>query len=83
MNGAGNDRDALNAALDRIDWNDPLSYVREMYGVPATVGQRIRFRGNEGVIVGGDGQYIVADLGGDREPFLLHPTWEVEYVAAF
>lgn len=66
-------------ALDRVDWSDPLSYVREMYGVPAEVGRAVRFNGEEAEIVGGEGQYVWIVLGEEREPLLVHPTWHMDY----
>lgn len=67
-------------ALDRVDWSDPLSYVRAMYCVPAEVGRRIRFAGGHGTIIGASGQYLRVALDDDREPVLLHPTWSVTYL---
>lgn len=67
-------------AIERVDWSDPLSYVREMYGVPADVGRRIRYCGQDASIVGGDGGYLVAAIDGEDSAVLLHPTWRVEYL---
>jgi len=67
-------------ALDRVDWNDPLSYVREMYGVPAALNGRVFFNGDPGTIIGAEGQYLLVRPEDGREPLLLHPTWKVTYV---
>lgn len=68
-------------AIERVDWSDPLSYVREMYGVPAEVGMQVRFNGEPAEIMGGEGQYIWIVLGDARDPMLVHPTWHIEYPA--
>lgn len=68
-------------ALDNVDWSDDLSYVREMYGVPAKEGMRVKYNGNFGMILRGEGPYIVVRLEeGDREPVMLHPTWRIDYL---
>lgn len=69
-------------AIDRVDWSDPLSYVREMYGVPANVGQRVRFLGrHDGEVVGADRQYVRIRLDEGGEVLTVHPTWQMEYVS--
>ena len=47
---------------------DDGSYVRTYYQVPARIGGRIKFRRQHGVIVGFEGQYLLAKL--DEEPEL-------------
>lgn len=72
---------------------DSLAYIRAHYRVPARVGDRIRFAGTphsgpvDGRIAGSRGSYLLVDLDPEhpataRRPgrFLLHPTWEVEYL---
>jgi len=61
--------------------------VRRTYGVPAKVGQRIRYTGgNEprmGTIRSAEGAHSMIQLDGDRHttgPY--HPTWKIEYVSA-
>lgn len=72
-----------NYAIERVNWLDPLSYVREMYRVPAIVGRSVTiWTGERGVIVGGDGQYIrvrVSDPLHDNPEVILHPTWRITY----
>lgn len=69
--------------LDKVDWSDPLSYVREMYDVPAFVGTRVRtYSGQEGEIVGGDHQYVLVTLDDHEGPSRYHPTWRMEYLGA-
>ena len=48
-------------ALDRVDWNDPYSYIREMYGVPAREGARVTFIGAPATVIGTEGHYLVID----------------------
>ena len=59
--------------------DDPLTYIRETYGVPAYVGARIKFEGRAGVIDGAYGAYLNVRLKGGKRNIRLHPTWHVEY----
>lgn len=70
------------APLDRVDWNDPFSYIREMYGVPAREGSRVTFIGAPATVVGTEGHYLVIHPDDDREPIIVHPTWRIEYADA-
>lgn len=67
-------------AIERVDWRDPLSYVREMYAVPAEVGRRVLFNGEPAEIMGGEGQYVWIVRGEERNPMLVHPTWHMDYL---
>ena len=69
-------------AIERVDWSDPFSYVREMYGVPAREGAKVLFNGIVAEITGAEGQYLWIVLGEARDPMLVHPTWHLEYVDA-
>lgn len=67
--------------------SDRGAYVRSYYGVPAHKGGRIRFHynGEDGTIVGFDGQYLVVawdSSAGEaaKAASRLHPTWKVEYL---
>lgn len=56
-------------------------YVREHYGVSATIGRRVVIGGRPGVIVADRGHYIGVNFD-DENPGLIHnahPTSEVEY----
>lgn len=67
-------------ALDFVDWDDPLSYVRAAYGVPAYEGRRVTtYSGEQGEIVGGDHQYVLVRLDGHETASRYHPTWRMEY----
>lgn len=56
-----------------------LAYVRDRYGVPAHVGQRVKFEGLPAVIVGGHEAHLILDFAGKVDgPY--HPTWEVDYL---
>lgn len=61
-----------------------LAYIREHYGVPATVGQRIEYKGKPGVIVGGasGGAYLMVKLDGNKHAETYHPTFDIKYVEA-
>ena len=61
-----------------------LDYIRNHYGVPASLGAAIVYygdssEGKEGVIVGSDGARILALLRGRDSTSILHPTWKVNY----
>lgn len=57
-------------------------YVKDYYGVPADIGRRIIFRGKEGIIAEGRGNYIGVNFDSDEPGMILnvHPTDGVEYV---
>ncbi len=69
----------LRYAIDNVDWDDPLSYVREMYHVPAYVGRRVVTHAGEGEITGGDGQYLLVRIDGRLIDDRFHPTWRMQY----
>lgn len=66
-------------ALDNVDWKDPFSYVRNMYGVPAYEGWKITFNGEPAEVAGADGAHIWIVLGDERNPMLVHPTWHIDW----
>lgn len=72
------------SALDRVDWSDDLSYVREMYRVPARVGGRIVLNGMTGVIEKGAGAHLRVRIDSHPEwgAIWAHPTWRMEYLNA-
>jgi hypothetical protein len=88
-----NEIEALNAEFQRVDHDladlrtdasdMSLAYIRDTYGVPANVGQRIRFTGTggsqEGEIVGGTSAHLMVTFAGGGGG-VLHPTWGVEYL---
>jgi hypothetical protein len=60
-----------------------LEYIRTAYGVPANVGQRVRYKGcDEGVIVGSHNSHIKVKMDKNSMAFSYHPTWEMEYLEA-
>jgi hypothetical protein len=74
---------------------DALAYIRRTYGVPARIGVRVRYTGDpsvrpmDGTIAGAKGQYLLVDMdpywpveGASPTLFILHPTWDVEYLDA-
>lgn len=54
-----------------------MEHIRKTYRVPAKVGMKILFRGEEAVIVGAEGPHLRIRLNGIIVP--IHPTWEVKY----
>ena len=56
-------------------------YVREYYGVPASIGVRVMFRGRPGIIAEDRGHYIGVNFDFDKPcaVFNVHPTDGVEY----
>lgn len=59
-----------------------LNYVRSRYGVPAKRGMRVTCDGLEGIIVGGQGNYLRVRIDGEKHLSTWHPTWRVTYHAA-
>ena len=61
-----------------------LEYIRNYYGVPATVGQLIRYTGGkepkEGWIAGAESARLLVKYPGVDEHDILHPTREIEYL---
>lgn len=58
-----------------------FKYIQDYYGVPAKRGQKVKYRGKEGVITSAKGQYINIRFDGDAVatgPF--HPISEIEYI---
>lgn len=68
---------------------DNLARIRQHYGVPASIGGRVRFRGNlatqegtiQGVSAGGD--YLDVLLDGQKQTRPFHPTWKLQYLDEF
>jgi hypothetical protein len=72
--------DRLSAEFER---NRIRDYIRETYGVPAEVGQRVAYTYREyrqGTIVGFIDAHLLVTLDGETEPHKYHPTWEMEYL---
>lgn len=67
-------------ALDQVDWADPFSYIREMYGVRAEQGRRVEFGGRPGTITGARDNYLLITLDTDTHALLCHPTWAIRYL---
>ena len=59
-----------------------MAYIRNTYKVTAKRGERIRFDGQLGTIVGARHGHLRVQF--DDQPFVgwLHPTWRVEYLSA-
>lgn len=59
-------------------------YIAKQYGVPVTIGGRVRYTGGaeprEGEIVSIEGARLRIKLDGDTHVGLYHPTWEIEYL---
>ena len=51
-------------------------YIRNYYGVPAVVGQKIEYRGDTGVIYKDGGNYLCVNMDTDKPGHTLniHPT---------
>lgn len=62
----------------------PFDYIRHYYHVPAKRMGRVKFRGELGTITGMSGPHLIVrpdvrKYKGYR--WILHPTWQVEYLA--
>lgn len=59
-------------------------YISRQYGVPVTIGGRIRYSGDDqpqdGTIVSVEGARLRIKLDGSDYVGLYHPTWEIEYL---
>jgi hypothetical protein len=63
-----------------------MKRIRELYGVPAKRGGRVRFEWTrrEGTITGStsSGLYLRVRFDGERKSEIIHPTWDLEYLDA-
>jgi hypothetical protein len=57
-----------------------MKSIRDYYGVPAKRGAYILFRDDLCVITGSSGAYLRARGIFNYRKYLLHPTWNVEYI---
>ncbi len=53
---------------------DPLEYIRDYYGVPATKGKIVSYEGKLGVITGASGPHVKMKLEGEKKAQIYHPT---------
>lgn len=56
-------------------------YIRDYYGIAATVGDRLSMDGRVGELVGFAGHYLLVRF--DDEPncsFTVHPTWTIGWL---
>ncbi len=54
--------------------NDPLEYIRNYYGVPATKGKIVAYKKHLGVITGASGPHVKVRLEGKTRDGIYHPT---------
>ena len=62
---------------------DNFDYIRNYYGVPASLGGRVRYNHREpilGTITGTSGPHILIKLDGERFSKPYHPTDGIEYL---
>lgn len=52
---------------------DPLEYIRNYYGVPATKGKIVKYKGKLGVITGAHSAYVKVRLDGEKTARPYHP----------
>lgn len=57
------------------------AYVKQQYGVPASIGRRVIVNGKPGIIAVDAGHYIGVNFDSDAPGVIsnCHPTWEVVY----
>ena len=53
---------------------DPLEYIRNYYGVPATKGKIVRYKGKLGIITGASGPHVKVRIEGEKHALPYHPT---------
>ncbi len=58
-----------------------LEYISNTYGVPAKMGQKVKYEGRPGVICGTKNAYLKIQFDGEAKPDkgVFHPTWEMTY----
>ena len=59
-----------------------FDYVKDYYGVPASLGRRVIVNGRPGIIAADRGHYIGVNFDSDKPGDIsnCHPTWRVEYL---
>ena len=57
------------------------NYIRQYYGVPATLGTRVIVDGRPGVIVGFQDGKLLVHFASDGTVGVCHPTWHMVYIA--
>ena len=59
-----------------------FEYVKDYYGVPASLGRRVIVNGRPGIIAADRGHYIGVNFDSDKPGDIsnCHPTWRVEYL---
>ncbi len=57
-----------------------FDYIRRYYRVPARRLGRVRVDGQEGMITGCRGQYVLIRLDGAKHAFPYHPADGIEYL---
>ena len=77
--GAGMEVTCKTCARAQVAAQD-LEYIRNAYGVPATVGRRVEFDGRPGVITGGRAGRLLVLLDGDEAAGSYHPIWHMIYL---
>lgn len=71
---------------DETRLHDDTKYIAYYYGVPAKVGGRIRYTGNQagdpmdGTITGTEQARLMVRLDGHATSVPMHPTWKLEYL---
>jgi hypothetical protein len=51
-----------------------LRYIREYYGVPAKLGEPVKYRGKVGVVTGCSGPHVRVRLADEKIALPYHPT---------
>ena len=62
-----------------------MAFIRRAYCVPARRGARIRYTdgvSKVGTITSAKGSHLRVLFDGERRTRILHPTWNVHYIAA-
>ncbi len=59
-----------------------MDYIRKTYDVPAKRGMRVCADGDNGVITGSSGTYLLIRLDGEKTSNRYHPTWFMQYLEA-
>lgn len=61
-----------------------MSYIRQVYGVPAKRGGKVRYTGGKavetGTIKSACGNYLKIQMDGAKSVLPFHPTWQLDYL---
>ena len=73
------DEEAEAAHYRRLAEENSIRHLRDYYGLAVRKGMRVKYTGQDGTLVGFEGQYVRVPLDDHEEPVTCHPTSSMEY----